>query len=195
MLHLREHRPDILKLVASNATYCNEVFVEHINSIISRMLSSGAQLQFQDIRNASADVPIRRALIQQLKKIQERKKDPQKKSSSDNDTSEQHSEIRSQVYRFMSEQGPGYKQAKEVAEQFLVPLIKSFATAILTQSDTDALDAYRPGENEPSKFASRHIPALIRSLKVFQTKQDKTSTNQTVALPTEPSNNTTQYAQ
>lgn len=116
--HLQSNREDLLQFMASKASYFNEVFIELHNSVLMRTLDQYHKVSMQDIRDTSVLLQMKRDHDAQLAAL----------LAPDHTSNERRpSEIKKQSDRFLPPNGKQFQQAKKLAEEFLLPLLRSYA--------------------------------------------------------------------
>ena len=173
-MHLRESRPDILKMIVDKGPWLNEVFIEHHNSCIARSLQYTSDMDIVKIRHASIATDYKRSMGRSILHAF-RKKDAKPRvekiedSCSDakadddenmvgeedisgatleekNKITERDSEPKRQVTR-RKNQPKMRALIQSLAENFMVPFIQCLGNVPAGVADLDGyniIDMYRP---------------------------------------------------
>jgi len=171
-INLKDNRPDILKLMARICTCLNEVFMEHQNSIISR-LAGNLLVSFQKLRDLSIQshfiknqhdqldrlflvtkwvpldfapgVPVAPVRFPRFK-IEVGEMAKKKRETGAVDTLDQTamSEPQFMAQRFKNENTREGRQVKHCAVKFILPLLAKMGRAHITPRMKAVLDGYRP---------------------------------------------------
>lgn len=143
LIHLVDNRPDILPQHAESCTSLNEVFIEHNHSILARLLDK-AKKEFQILRNLSVQISQDRQRKTSMLELLQRGDDgPLKKKARVAERSRGDSEVKIQVTRFRKG-GSCFPQVQMVADNWLIPLIKSYASMNLTEEQAELFESYDP---------------------------------------------------
>ena len=170
--HLVEHRPDILVQMAQNCTSLNEVFIEHLHSVVARQTNQNTVLDFDKARVAPVKADKKASANEAWRKITKTGEGgPLKKVlGPSTQTDREDSEVKRQVTRF-EVGGSERLYVQHVAKYWLLPLLQKLASLpLIGEGDAATLDSYRPlaFENtfgyltESRRQLEEHIKSLRR---------------------------------
>jgi len=146
-VHLREHRPDVLRQMASIGKSLSELFIEHHNSVLARAMSKLSK-DIDTLRTESIRIQMRRDDRDEMKTVLHC--DPNgalRQKAREGLVTRNDSEVVTQITRF-EEGGKLYSYVLKLATDWFIPLLKSYAATQLPPRITAAFDSHRPLENE-----------------------------------------------
>jgi hypothetical protein len=147
--HLIVARPDILPQIGLHCTAFNELFIEHLNSIIARLCKKHQVTNFQGLRNQSVNPGKRREDRAQMAGTF-KCEDGEGGARAEHD-----SEIFKLSRRFL-EGGTQYAQVERLAEQWLKPLMREYAEVSVSSGENQIFRGHRPLQMQARRMDDRH---------------------------------------
>lgn len=118
IIHWNRYRPDVLEFYAQISRYCNEVYIEHFHSILSRILADHriAKNEFNPIRYFSLCIELCRERY-----------DSWNETFGKASTSIHESEVLQQVKKYL-EHGKCHAYIERLSTEFFEPLLQEYAS-------------------------------------------------------------------